>query len=410
MIDRQRHRPRLARLAAAPLALAWILAGLAPADAASAAPCVSVTGAPPPSIGTSVSDSVRANGVAIVSACDAWMVGGLAPEGDSGTSSTLIEHWNGSNWSVLPSPSPGSSSLASVSAPSATNAWAVGSEEDLDIPGGELDGVIEHWDGTSWKQQSMQAAGFSTQLAGVSAVTPTNAWAVGSTDVTNADGSASNQPLIEHWGGSSWSVVPSPSPDPSPGTRNILVGVAAASATEAWAVGDTVTGGFFEHWNGSTWSLVSPANPAIGSFRPRAVAVTSATDAWAAGYVVDGQSQVPVLEHWNGSAWSVVSAPIPGGAGNVGYFTGVAASSTTDAWAVGVVSATSNQNPGQAFIEHWDGSTWSQVPIPNVGEDSIANAVAVAPNRTGWVAGELTGVPSGDFPLSGNFALHLQCC
>jgi hypothetical protein len=60
------------------------------------------------------------------------------------------------------------------------------------------------------------------------AVSPTNIWAVGAF----SDGSGF-QTLILHWNGSKWVHVPSP----SPGSSNDLNGVAASSATNAWAVG-----------------------------------------------------------------------------------------------------------------------------------------------------------------------------
>ncbi|HEY4388878.1 MAG TPA: hypothetical protein VGN34_30885, partial [Ktedonobacteraceae bacterium] len=60
---------------------------------------------------------------------------------DTGTSSkTLIEHWNGSTWSVVPSPSPGSSPASSfnflngIEALSPHNIWAVGFFGDVGIP------------------------------------------------------------------------------------------------------------------------------------------------------------------------------------------------------------------------------------------------------------------------------------
>src|SRR5207253_1571992 len=65
------------------------------------------------------------------SATDVWAVGNFF---DSGIAKTLIEHWNGNRWHVLPSPNPGRQPLHfdvlnGVSAVSPTDAWAVGFEE-----------------------------------------------------------------------------------------------------------------------------------------------------------------------------------------------------------------------------------------------------------------------------------------
>jgi len=47
-------------------------------------------------------------GVAVVSANDVWAVGFY--EDNVGPSQTLIEHWNGTSWSVVGSPNVGTSS------------------------------------------------------------------------------------------------------------------------------------------------------------------------------------------------------------------------------------------------------------------------------------------------------------
>jgi hypothetical protein len=65
-----------------------------------------------------------------------------------------------------------------------------------------------------------------------------------------------------HWNGTAWSRVPSPSPGNGDGEgTSELFGVSALSSTDAWAVGDYInqTTGIIDtlilHWNGSTWSV-----------------------------------------------------------------------------------------------------------------------------------------------------------
>ena len=57
-----------------------------------------------------------------------------------------------------------------------------------------------------------------------------NAWAVG-----GAGSTSSPKTLVVHWNGTAWKQVPSPAPADSS-----LSGVAATSASNAWAVGCTV--------------------------------------------------------------------------------------------------------------------------------------------------------------------------
>jgi hypothetical protein len=86
------------------------------------------------SVVSSPSPSTLANlffAVAIVSANDIWAVG-ESQNATSGIAQTLIEQWNGSSWSVVSSPNPGSGSTpgdslrGAAADPSSGQAWAVG--------------------------------------------------------------------------------------------------------------------------------------------------------------------------------------------------------------------------------------------------------------------------------------------
>ena len=96
----------------------------------------------------------------------------------------------------------------------------------------------------------------NSELHGIAALSQNNVWSVGY-DHTGPEGPPV-QGLIEHWNGSTWSIVPGP----NPGSNNNLNLVSASSATDIWANGNTMTGGFgtpsktlLEHWNGTKWSL-----------------------------------------------------------------------------------------------------------------------------------------------------------
>ena len=60
------------------------------------------------------------------------------------------------------------------------------------------------------------------------------AWAVGQYDYLT-QGTRVYRTLVLHWNGAKWTKVASPSPA---GYSNYLGGVAATSASNAWAVGD----------------------------------------------------------------------------------------------------------------------------------------------------------------------------
>jgi hypothetical protein len=76
-----------------------------------------------------------------VSANDVWAVGT--------NGQTTVEHWNGERWRVVPSPNVGmgANRLTAVTATSANDIWAAGSYEDAP---NHTETLIEHWDGNSW--------------------------------------------------------------------------------------------------------------------------------------------------------------------------------------------------------------------------------------------------------------------
>jgi hypothetical protein len=215
----------------------------------------------------------------------------------------------GSVWSVQPSYSFGSRDniLAGVSAASATDAWAVGAY----YPGGSniLNTLAHHFDGTRWTAYPLpNVGGEQNVLQAVSMSAPGKAWAVGFYE----SGKFQQQTLIEHFDGNEWSVVPSPSPGAE---QNILYGVAAISDTDVWAVGgEQDANGLWhtltEHWNGSSWSIVNAVDAGQNGNQFYAVRANASNDVYAVGQQAGaGFPQQAIVEHWNGTAWSVISSP-----------------------------------------------------------------------------------------------------
>jgi hypothetical protein len=75
-------------------------------------------------------------GVACTTRADCSAVG-LASNG-AGVQQTLAEHWNGTAWSIVATPT-GTSVLLGVACVATSDCWAVGAG----------DSSIEHWDGTA---------------------------------------------------------------------------------------------------------------------------------------------------------------------------------------------------------------------------------------------------------------------
>ena len=241
--------------------------------------------------------------VAVVSSTDIWAVGYYD---NNGINDTLTEHWNGTSWSVVTSPSPGSFAnyLRGVAVTSSTDIWAVGYYANYN---GYYYTLVQHWDGTQWSVVSSPNPGATDNdyLIGVAVVSSTDVWAVGDY-LGNGD---YNITLTEHWDGTSWSVVTSPGSSVS-----YFLGVAVISTTDVWAVGYYSNNGIDQtltaHWDGTSWSVVASPNPSSTINVLSSVAVISTTDVWAVGYY-SNTNQVPqtLIEHWDGTSWSVIPSP-----------------------------------------------------------------------------------------------------
>ena len=380
---------RLARVLAAALMLAGTVTafGLARALAAPAG-CQNWTGAQPLNPG-GLSNTFSS--VAIESACDAWAVG---TQDGSGITATLTEHWNGSAWTVVPSPAPGAvSQLRGVRGTSPTDVWAVG--EYFDSTMNMIKTLILHWDGHAWTQVSSPNPGSTdNELYGVRAVSGTNAWAVGYSVTGSTD-----KTMILHWDGNAWTQAASP----TPGTGAVLGAVAATSSADAWAVGASFTASAVKtltlHWNGTKWAQVSSPNRSTDD-ELFGVRGTSSTDTWAVGVSVIGGVDQTLAMHWNGTKWTRVTTPDPGGdPGGPAVsndLIGVAGISASDTWAVG-------SSGTETLILHWDGSAWTRVPSPARGTNAQLFSVAASSAGNMWAVGEFSDGTTV-------FTLAAHCC
>jgi hypothetical protein len=285
----------------------------------------SVVSTPNPATDSGDYDVLKSAGA--VSGSDVWAAG-YAGNASSGQDKSLIEHWNGAAWSVVPSPSPNyTQDLYGVAAFSSSDAWAVGTFFNYTPYG--YGGLIEHWDGTNWSAVPNPA---TTGLYGVAVLASNNAWAVGGAQIV-------------HWNGTTWSVVPSPQGDYD------LQSVAAVSPGNIWAVGyeEVPSGeGYFyypliEHWNGSAWSVAGGAS-GYGQGYLFGVTVSSATSVWAVGSV----GGLSFAEKWDGTQWTQVSTPNVGMSNNT--FQGTAATSGS-VWAVGEWYQSAPPYSAQTLVE-----------------------------------------------------------
>jgi hypothetical protein len=139
------------------------------------------------------------------------------------------------------------------------------------------------------------------------------------------------EPLIEHFDGSSWRVVPGASILTT--NHDFLLSVAGSGANDVWAVGRTFRhpAPLIEHFDGNSWTQVSQPVSGYDSAL-NSVAVLSSTDAWAVGEQSLNQT---VTERWDGHRWTLISSPSVTDNNAQDVLAGVAALSSADVWAVG---------------------------------------------------------------------------
>jgi hypothetical protein len=227
--------------------------------------------------------------VTVVSSKNAWAVG------------SEFEHWNGTSWSIVSNPVI-SGGASAISADSANDIWAVQGE------------TILHFDGTNW---TLVTSHPNVNATSVTALSPTNVWVAGTVSVF-FNHRQHSQAAIEHWDGTSWSIVPSPPPTKSPGLDSFLDGIAAVSANDISAVGsfDTNPGlaTLTEHWDGASWKIIGSPNPGTATDGLLGVTALSDGTATAVGFQRDqGFDATPLIMQNSASApktATTMSAPV----------------------------------------------------------------------------------------------------
>jgi len=311
-----------------------------------------------------------------------------------------------SPWTLLSAPPSGDDAfLLSVSADSNTDAWAVGAIDKSGAQGP----LIDHWNGTSWSQSAAPSypSGETTTFDGVSASSTSNVWAVGYYNVSRYD----YYPTTALWNGSTWTIKPAAQCETGgAAVSSDLLGVAAVSPAEAFAVGECVSqdAGYVEQWNGATWTMATlptPISPSLGTSLS-SISADSATDVWAVGeYPVQATANTeryePYSLHYNGTAWSVVPMPATPGTDNqlVYEFQAIDAISPSNVWAVGESGDDVGVGgaPTATIVEHYNGTAWSVVSSPTVGTSPYLTGVTATSASNVWAVGY--DVPSGSTTL-----------
>jgi hypothetical protein len=320
-------------------------------------------------------------------------------------------HFDGTSWTAFATPTiagDNTSYLDGVVDISPTEAWAAG---NVGIGTASPNQVIERWDGTAWSLYPgpVFGAGRQPSIYGMAGASATNIWAVGALLVDNEYLEA----LYEHWDGAAWTAQTGP-------LYGFIRGISAGADNDIWVVGYSGNATFSEHYDGATWKPVRTPNVGTGPNSLGAVVALAPNDVWAVGYSTaslkppPGKYDVPtktLIEHYDGTSWSVMPSP------NVGpdsqyqsnRLLGVTAVSPNDIWAFGSYFAASGSEYQMTLVLHWDGTSWSVVPSPspqpgNFRADILSGGVATAPDSV-WLVGSEDPATRGR-PVTVTLVLH----
>jgi hypothetical protein len=325
----------------------------------------------------------QANSLSSVAALadnDVWAVG-WAWNQQLNAYQTEIQHWNGTNWSLVRSPNAtnGYNFLNGVGVVAANDVWAVGQA----ATGSTYQTLVEHWNGTAWSiVSSPNVPGFSNTLQAVSVISANDIWAVGYSTDTNFN----NFTLTLHWNGTAWSIVPSPIVN-----DDLLFGVDAVASNDVWAVGrsqqEAVT--LIIHWDGSNWSVVPSPNDGFEDNILFGIAAIASNDVWAVGSAC---CEAPLALHWDGASWNIVPTPIFDPDATNPVFVGIVALSSNNIWTAGQYIVPIQGSAQFTLTENWNGSQWNSVQSPNKrNSNNRLHGITATPNGTLWAVGT-TGV------------------
>lgn len=330
------------------------------------------------------SDQLRAVSCASSSFCMA-AGSGYAKTGSGTVAAPLAEAWNGRTWSLTAVPKPGGDPDEFFGVSCVSSAFCVAVGWYYDATAAAYRTLAETWNGTTWSITPTPSPSVQSALEGVSCTGPASCRAVGYYDSSHSG----FKTLVESWNGQAWTVTPSPSPAPD----SVLAGVSCWSADGCVAAGSyqgsTGSRTVVESWNGSGWSVVQSPNPGTGSKSDWLLGVScvAAASCQAVGAYSSNFGPARTLtESWDGSQWSVSSSPDQGSLDNL--LESVSCTSASDCVAAGFNRYGSGN--AQTLIESWNGSAWSVASSPSPLADSELLGVS-CPGQAGCQAAGYDG-------------------
>lgn len=305
---------------------------------------------------------------------------GAVGDKDQPTGTVPADVWNGSTWTQtgLPVPMSGSpptpAQPESVSCSSATSCLAVGAIPPQHGIQPKQGVFVDRWDGSTWS--AFQAPVTKEGDGHVDCLSSDACIVVGSNDGT---------PLTVEWNGTSWSTMPNTAVG-----VDYLDSVSCAEASSCMAVGWTLNGTLAsERWDGSEWSDVPIANEVVGDVGEALTDISCPTlsSCVAVGWhgvqiTPTSGGEAPIVDSWDGSAWSEVPLPVALVPQINDNLYGV--DCVTPGQCIAVGGPQSGWTSVPSFVMSSDNGAWSVTGDPPVDPNGTENVVSSISCVAGW--------------------------
>lgn len=273
-------------------------------------------------------------------------------------------------------PAAGAGELRDVRVTSTGEPWMVGGAVDPET--GRERGLVGRWTGVFQPVPPTKGAA-DVRLVGMD-VTDEDVWAVGRSFDHTGHGRAHAERYSRSADVPTGEVVEVPDGD----DNGALRGVFMRAGDDGWAVGsvgDSRT--LITRWDGEKWDMVPSPSPGVGTNQLEAVAGWSGSDLWAVGHSTDESGLSAALAlHWDGRSWSHIPVPTNGTEGR--QLLGVAVTGPNSVWVAGTRGVAAG--PQIALALYWDGATWHDIPVDDAAATKF-NAVTASSGTDVWFAG-----------------------
>lgn len=298
-------------------------------------------------------------GVYAPSLTDAFAVGSTTPTG--GASAYL--HFNGTAWSSFSGPNIGVP--AAISGTSGSDVWVMGAT------------TTAHYNGSSWTtfapfvpSGATYDSGFDGPTAQVFAAGPSDVWA--EVPVISDSNPATQETLLEHFDGTSWSLVTAPGVSSSTTDIGEITGSGPDDVYVAISTTGSTAPGQLLHFDGSAWSVESL--PQEADLLEGGLSVTGPDDGLDLGITNDLSGYAAQLTD---GTWSDATLPFSG------------AAPLTQTGGTGRVWATMSSNVtsgGPTSLWQWSAGKWQQIP------DNADEAITAVADGSGlWTYNSASG-------------------